>query len=64
MLTMLERMRLTCCVLPEGKTLKVPSVIANEMYRLPNILLTLMLINQRIRFEKIAFVLKRIVPLG
>ena len=32
MLTMLERMRLTCCVLPQGKTLKVPCIIAYEMY--------------------------------
>ena len=34
------------------------------MYRLPNIWLTLMLINLRMRFEQIAFVRKRIVPLG
>ena len=34
------------------------------MYRLPNIQLTLMVINLRMRFEKIAFLLKRIVPLG
>ena len=64
MLTMLERMRLTCCVLLQGKALEVPCIIAYEMYRLPNIQLTLMLINLRMRFEKIAFVLKRIVPLG
>ena len=37
MLRMLERMRLTCCVPPQGKTHKVPCVIAYEMYRLPNI---------------------------
>ena len=27
MLTMLERMRLTCCVLPQGKALNVPCII-------------------------------------
>ena len=64
MLTMLERMRLTCCVLPQGRALEVSCIISYEMYRLRNILLTLMLINLRMRFEKIAFVLKRIVPLG
>ena len=37
MLTMLERMRLTCCVLPQGKALEVPCIISYEMYRLPNI---------------------------
>ena len=37
MLTMLERMRVTCCVLPQGKTLKVPCIIPYQMYRLPNI---------------------------
>ena len=65
MLTVLERMRLTCCVLPQGKALKRSSVIVYEMYRLPNIQLTLMLINLRMRFEQIAFVLKSgIVPQG
>ena len=38
--------------------------IVYEMYRLPNIWLTLTLINLRIRFEQIGFVRKRIVPLG
>ena len=37
MLTMLERMRLTCRVLPRGKTFKVPCIIVHEMYLLPNI---------------------------
>ena len=64
MLTMLEHMRLTCCVLPQGKALEVPCIISYEMYRLPNKYLTLMLINLCMRFKKIAFVLKRIVPLG
>ena len=41
MLAMLERMRLTGCVLPQGKTLKVPCIIiAYKMYRLPNIVNT------------------------
>ena len=39
-------------------------IIVHEMYRLANILLTLVLINVRVRFEQFAFVLKRIVPLG
>ena len=39
-------------------------IIVYEMYRLPNVLLTLMLINLRARFEQIAFVRKRIVPQG
>ena len=37
MLTMLERMRLTCCVLPQGKALNVPCIVVYELYRLPNI---------------------------
>ena len=39
-------------------------VIMYEMYCLPNIRFTLMLINLRMRFEQIAFVRKKIVPLG
>ena len=35
-----------------------------EMYCLPNIKFTLMLINLRMHFEQIAFVRKKIVPLG
>ena len=50
MLTMLERMRLTCCVLPQGKALNVPCIVVYAMYRLPNIQLALMLINLRISF--------------
>ena len=61
---MLERMRLTGCVLPQGKALNVPCIIVYEMYRLPNIKLTLMLINLRMHFEQIAFALKGTVPLG
>ena len=34
------------------------------MYRLPNIELTLIVINLPMRFEQIPFLLKRIVPLG
>ena len=60
MLTMLERMRRASFVLPQGKHL----TFAYEMYCLPNIWLALMLINPRMRFEQIAFVSKRIVPLG
>ena len=63
MLAMLQRMRLICCVLPQGKALNV-CIIVCEMYRLPNIWLTLILINLRMRFEQIAFVRKKIVPLG
>ena len=37
LLTMLERMRLKCRVLPQGKALEVPCIISHEMYRLPNI---------------------------
>ena len=37
-------------------------VIVYEMYNLPNIWLTLILINLRMRFEQIAFVHKRTVP--
>ena len=48
----------------QSAILNIPCIIVYEMYRLPNILLTLMLINLRMRFEQIAFVLKRIVPLG
>ena len=36
MLAMLERMRLTCCVLPQGKALNVPCIIAFELYQLPD----------------------------
>ena len=54
MLITLERMRLTCCLLPQGKALNV-CIIVCEMYRLPNIWLTLILINLRMRFEQIAF---------
>ena len=35
--TMLERMHLTCCVLPQGKALNDPCIIMYEMYWLPNI---------------------------
>ena len=41
MLTMLERMRLTCSALPQGKALNVPCIIVYEMYQLPSIQLTL-----------------------
>ena len=51
MLAMLERMRLACCVLPQGKTLNIR-------------VLCLMLINLRMRFKQIAFVHKKIVQLG
>ena len=64
MLTMLERMRLTCSVLPQGIALNVPCIIVYEMYQLPSIQLTLMLINLRMHFEQIAFVFKSTVPLG
>ena len=30
MLTMLERMRLTCCVLPQGKALNIPCIIRSH----------------------------------
>ena len=46
------------------KSTKRSSVIVYEMYCLPNIQFTLMLINMRMRFEQIAFVHKKIVPLG
>ena len=63
MLTMLERMRLTCCVLPQGKARSC--IIVYEIYRLPDIQIKLMLLsNLRMRLQQIAFVLKRIVPLG
>ena len=46
------------------KSTKHSCVIMYEMYCLPNIQFTLMLINLRMRFEQIAFVRKKIVPLG
>ena len=56
---MLEGMRLTSCVLPQGKALKCSCIIVYEMYRLPNIWLTLMLINLRMRFENSTTRVKR-----
>ena len=46
------------------KSTRRSCVIVYEMYCLPNIQFTLMLINLRMRFEQIAFVRKKIVPLG
>ena len=46
------------------KALNIPCIIVYELYRLPNVYLAPMLINLRMRFKQIAFVLKRIVPLG
>ena len=64
MLTMLERMPLTCCVLPQGKAPDI-RVFVYEIYRLSDIQIQLMLlINLRMRFQQIAFILKRIVPPG
>ena len=45
------------------KSTKRSCVIVYEMYCLPNIQFTLMLINLHMRFEQIAFVRKKIVPL-
>ena len=44
------------------KNAKRSSIIVDEVYRLPNTYLRLM--NLRMRFQQIAFVFKRIVPLG
>ena len=46
------------------KSTQCSCIIVYEMYPLPNIWLTLMLIDLHMRFEQIDFVLKRIVPLG
>ena len=44
------------------KNNKRSCIIVDEVYRLPNTYLTLM--NLPMRFQQIAFVFKRIVPLG
>ena len=46
------------------KSTKRSCIIVYEMYRLPIIYFTLMLMNLRMRFEQIAYVLKKIVQLG
>ena len=62
MLTMLELMRLTCCVLPQGKALNVCVKLRMKCIVYRTFIVTLMLINLRMHFQQIAFVLKRIVP--
>ena len=66
MLIMLGRMRLTYCVLRQGKALNVLYIIVYEMYRLPikHIVNTNANPSAHALRAKIAFVLKRIVPLG
>ena len=47
------------------KSTRRSCIIVYEIYRLPDIQVKLMLlINLHMRFQQIAFVLKRIVPLG
>ena len=58
-LTMQERMRLTCCVLPQGKALNVRVYLYMKCTVYLSYGLTLMVINLSKCFEQIAFVCKR-----